>query len=103
MCIRDRSLIPNPSIGFVFVLHILQVLICLDYFPVSYTHLRRETAAVPNIGGDNLPVVIAARSDGDMDFNPQFMPDYIYTGIVLLLLFQFLLVQLRNIQPMPDG
>ena len=41
---------------------------------------RRETAAVHNIGGDNLPVVIAARLDGDMDFNPQFMPDYIYTG-----------------------
>ena len=41
---------------------------------------RRETAAVHNIGGDNLPVVIAARLNGDMDFNPQFMPDYIYTG-----------------------
>ena len=41
---------------------------------------RRETAAVHNIGGDNLPVVIAARLDGDMDFNPQFVPDYIYTG-----------------------
>ena len=41
---------------------------------------RRETAAVHNIGGDNLPVVIAARLNGDLDFNPQFMPDYIYTG-----------------------
>ena len=41
---------------------------------------RRETAAIHNIGGDNLPVVIAARLDGDMDFNPQFVPDYIYTG-----------------------
>ena len=41
---------------------------------------RRKTTAVRNIGGDNLPVVIAARLDGDMDFNPQFMPDYIYTG-----------------------
>ena len=41
---------------------------------------RRKTGAVHHIGGDNLPVVIAARLDGDMDFNPQFMPDYIYTG-----------------------
>ena len=37
---------------------------------------RRETKPVHNIGGENLPVVIAAR----MDFNPQFMPDYVYTG-----------------------
>ena len=41
---------------------------------------RRETTAVHNIGGDNLPVVIAARLDGNMEFNPQFMPDYVYTG-----------------------
>ena len=41
---------------------------------------RRETSAVHNIGGDNLPVVIAARLDGNMEFNPQFMPDYVYTG-----------------------
>lgn len=41
---------------------------------------RRETIAVHNIGGDNLPVVIAARLDGNMEFNPQFMPDYVYTG-----------------------
>lgn len=33
-----------------------------------------------NIGGENLPVVIAARLDGNMDFNPQFMPDYVYVG-----------------------
>lgn len=41
---------------------------------------RRETTAVHNIGGDNLPVVIAARLEGNMEFNPQFMPDYVYTG-----------------------
>ena len=41
---------------------------------------RRATAAVHNIGGENLPVVIAARLDGNMDFNPQFMPDYVYVG-----------------------
>lgn len=41
---------------------------------------RRDTTAVHNIGGDNLPVVIAARLDGNMEFNPQFMPDYVYTG-----------------------
>ena len=33
-----------------------------------------------NIGGENLPVVVAARLDGNMDFNPQFMPDYVYVG-----------------------
>lgn len=41
---------------------------------------RRKTTAVHNIGGENLPVVIAARLDGNMDFHPQFMPDYVYTG-----------------------
>ena len=41
---------------------------------------RREATAVHNIGGDNLPVVIAARLEGNMEFNPQFMPDYVYTG-----------------------
>lgn len=41
---------------------------------------RRETSAVRNIGGTNLPVVITARLDGNMDFNPQFIPDYVYTG-----------------------
>lgn len=42
--------------------------------------VRRETTAVHNIGGDNLPVVIAVRLDGNMKFHPQFMPDYVYTG-----------------------
>ena len=41
---------------------------------------RRETKPVHNIGGENLPVVIAALMDGNMEFNPQFMPDYVYTG-----------------------
>ena len=41
---------------------------------------RRQTTAVRNIGGNNLPVVIAARLDGDLTTDPQFVPDYIYTG-----------------------
>lgn len=41
---------------------------------------RRKTVAVHNIGGENLPVVVAARLEGNMEFNPQFMPDYVYTG-----------------------
>lgn len=41
---------------------------------------RRQTTAVRNIGSDNVPVVIAARLDGDLTTDPQFAPDYIYTG-----------------------
>ena len=41
---------------------------------------RRETAAVHNIGGEHLPVVVAARLDGKTDFDPQFTPDYVYVG-----------------------
>lgn len=41
---------------------------------------RRKTNAVRNIGGDNLPVVIADRMDGRTEVNPQFTPDYIYAG-----------------------
>ena len=41
---------------------------------------RRKTIAVHNIGGDNLPVVIALRFPDDQVFDPQFKPDYIYTG-----------------------
>lgn len=41
---------------------------------------RRKTKAVHNIGGYNLPVVLAARLDGNLEVNPQFCPDYIYTG-----------------------
>ena len=36
--------------------------------------------AVHNIGREHLPVVIAARLDGTMEFDPQFMPDYVYVG-----------------------
>lgn len=42
--------------------------------------VRRATRAVGNIGGEQLPVVIAARLEGTMDFHPQFQPDYVYTG-----------------------
>ncbi|MCE5180017.1 MAG: 4-hydroxy-3-methylbut-2-en-1-yl diphosphate synthase [Porphyromonadaceae bacterium] len=42
---------------------------------------RRETNTVWNIGGDFLPVVLSDRSRiDDMDINPHFIPDYIYTG-----------------------
>ena len=41
---------------------------------------RRETQAVRNIGGGQVPVVIAARLDGQPDFDPQFTPDYVYVG-----------------------
>lgn len=47
-----------------------------DYLSPS----RRKTRAVRNIGGDNLPVVIAERLEGSSDTNPQFKPDYIYCG-----------------------
>ncbi len=42
--------------------------------------VRRATRAVRNIGGGKQPVVIAARLEGESDFNPQFMPDYVYVG-----------------------
>jgi len=35
--------------------------------------VRRITYAVRNIGGEQQPVVIAARLEGKLDFNPQFM------------------------------
>lgn len=41
---------------------------------------RRKTTAVRNIGGNQLPVVIAERLDGSTEVNPQFVPDYIYAG-----------------------
>ena len=47
----------------------------------NYTNpARRITQAVGNIGGDNLPVVISARLEGDMEVSEQFKPDYIYCG-----------------------
>ncbi len=44
---------------------------------------RRKTCAVRNIGGENPPVVIAARLNGESGVNPQFVPDYIYAGRAL--------------------
>lgn len=50
----------------------------------DYTNpVRRATAAVRNIGGENVPVVISARLDGNMEVNGQFRPDYIYCGQTL--------------------
>lgn len=47
----------------------------------NYIHpTRRKTQPVGNIGGNNLPVVISARLEGNLDTNPQFKPDYIYCG-----------------------
>lgn len=47
----------------------------------NYIHpTRRKTQPVGNIGGENLPVVISARLEGNLDTNPQFKPDYIYCG-----------------------
>ncbi|KAA6322524.1 4-hydroxy-3-methylbut-2-en-1-yl diphosphate synthase (ferredoxin), partial [termite gut metagenome] len=44
---------------------------------------RRQTYAVRNIGGNNLPVVIADRMDGRMETNTDFIPDYVYAGRAL--------------------
>lgn len=43
---------------------------------------RRETKAVYNIGGDNLPVVVAADIEGTRTSvaNKDFTPDYVYCG-----------------------
>lgn len=41
---------------------------------------KRNTYIGGNIGGDSLPVVISNRSDGNFEFDPHFMPDYIYVG-----------------------
>lgn len=40
--------------------------------------VRRQTNAIRNIGGNNLPIVLADRMDGNKETNPQFTPDYIY-------------------------
>ena len=44
---------------------------------------RRETVAVKNIGGDNLPIVISERLDESDEVDEQFKPDYIYCGQTL--------------------
>lgn len=41
---------------------------------------RRETYVVGNIGGDNVPVVISDRSQGNFELNSHFLPDYLYVG-----------------------
>ena len=41
---------------------------------------RRRTKPVRNIGGNNLPVVVSVRLEGEPAFNPQFLPDYLYVG-----------------------
>lgn len=61
---KDHPYIPGPNVP------------TFNYLAPS----RRKTTAVRNIGGDNVPVVIAARLDGDLKTDPQFAPDYIYTG-----------------------
>ena len=61
---KDHPYIPGPNIP------------TFNYLAPS----RRQTVAVRNIGGDNVPVVIAAHLDGDLTTDPQFAPDYIYTG-----------------------
>lgn len=49
-----------------------------EYSPFSTD--RRETDVVGNIGGDNLPIVISDRSQGNFELNSHFLPDYIYVG-----------------------
>ncbi len=44
---------------------------------------RRETKAVRNIGGGQVPVVISERMNGSLEYNPDFKPDYIYCGRTL--------------------
>ena len=61
---KDHPYIPGPNIP------------TFNYLAPS----RRQTVAVRNIGSDNVPVVIAARLDGDLPTDPQFAPDYIYPG-----------------------
>jgi (E)-4-hydroxy-3-methylbut-2-enyl-diphosphate synthase len=47
-----------------------------DYISMSL----KKTKAVENIGGDNLPIVISDRSQGDNNFDTASMPDYLYIG-----------------------
>ncbi len=50
----------------------------------NYTNpSRRVTAAVGNVGGEHLPVVISARLDKNYEVSSQFKPDYIYCGQAL--------------------
>ncbi|MGL4852801.1 MAG: 4-hydroxy-3-methylbut-2-en-1-yl diphosphate synthase [Phocaeicola sp.] len=45
-----------------------------------FTPVKRETKAVGNIGGDNLPIVLSERLDGSKEIDVNFKPDYIYCG-----------------------
>ena len=54
--------------------------------PASFDYLspvRRHTRAVGNIGGENVPVVIAEGIVERTEVNPQFQPDYIYAARAL--------------------
>jgi 1-hydroxy-2-methyl-2-(E)-butenyl 4-diphosphate synthase len=51
---------------------------CNKFSPFSTD--RRETYIIGNIGGDNVPVVISDRSQGNFELNSHFFPDYIYVG-----------------------
>lgn len=47
----------------------------------DYLHpVRRQTKAVHNIGGEYVPVVVAARFFEPYSFKPDFIPDYVYVG-----------------------
>ena len=48
-----------------------------------YSTERRKTYSIENIGGENLPIVISNRTNGDFKFNVHFLPDYIYVGKAL--------------------
>jgi (E)-4-hydroxy-3-methylbut-2-enyl-diphosphate synthase len=45
--------------------------------------VRRVTQAVGNIGGEQVPVVVAVRLDGDLHMDEQLRPDYVYVGSTL--------------------
>ncbi len=45
--------------------------------------IRRLTIPVSNIGGEHVPIVAGFRMDGNMEFDPQFTPDYVYVGRTL--------------------
>ncbi len=41
---------------------------------------RRPTRSIENIGGNHPPVVISDRREGNFEFDPLTMPDYLYIG-----------------------
>lgn len=56
----------------------------MAYQGFDYLHpQRRKSHPVMNIGGENLPVVIADRMDGGVRTSSEFTPDYIYCGRAL--------------------